>query len=459
MSWRRSAAIDRADASELPRDRHATLVSGKRSDGTRSGLPVERKINMTGSVTKIFRCEVCGSGQLEPVLDLGSHPMCDDLVPVGDDRRCKEYPIEILFCAQCVTAHQRFQIPKDELFPPSYHYRSRHTVDVLNGMKQLVQACIKDNGSLEGKKILDIGCNDGSLLSIFKDAGAGATFGIEPTDAADDAAERGHGVMKDFLTEDVAKAFVNKFGRPDIITFTNVFAHIDDLQAVVRSLLEISGEDTVIIIENHYLGSIISRNQFDTFYHEHPRTYSFTSFRFIARALNRQVSTVVFPQRYGGNIRVTLKPAAAGGESEAANDAVARERNFGAELKEMARKIAVWKRKKHEQLQAAFTANGGRLSAKAFPGRSAIPVKLLGLDETMLAAVYEKPASGKIGHYVPGTRIPILSDDAFDAAAERGKVVNLAWHIADEIRAYMAERGYRGELIDIISPSDFTDTP
>jgi hypothetical protein len=73
---------------------------------------------MTNSgLTEITRCEVCGGHTLRPVLDLGRHPMCDDLVAVGDARICVEYPIEILFCDTCRTAHQRFQIPKHELFP------------------------------------------------------------------------------------------------------------------------------------------------------------------------------------------------------------------------------------------------------------------------------------------------------------------------------------------------------
>src|ERR1700733_4900606 len=113
---------------------------------------------MTGSIREISRWEVCGNDRLRSVLDLGSHPMCDDLIKVGDDRRCNEYPIEILFCDRCATAHQRFQIPKDELFPPAYHYRSRHTGDVLEGMRQLVAATIAELGPLDEKKILDIGC-------------------------------------------------------------------------------------------------------------------------------------------------------------------------------------------------------------------------------------------------------------------------------------------------------------
>ena len=71
----------------------------------------------------ILNCEVCGNTSLKPVLNLGKHPMCDDLVPVGDPRVCKEYPIEILYCNVCRTGHQKFQVPKEELFPKSYHYR------------------------------------------------------------------------------------------------------------------------------------------------------------------------------------------------------------------------------------------------------------------------------------------------------------------------------------------------
>ena len=63
--------------------------------------------------------------------------------------------------------------------------------------------------------------------------------------------------------------------------------------------------DTVLIIENHYL-VLLKKNQFDTFYHEHPRTYSLKSFDFIAKKLNVNILKVQFPKRYRGNIRVIL---------------------------------------------------------------------------------------------------------------------------------------------------------
>ncbi len=161
---------------------------------------------------EIGQCEVCGAAALRPVLDLGAHPMCDDLVPIGDIRVCREYPIEIQFCDRCRTAHQRFQVPKQDLFPSTYHYRSRQTLDVLNGMRRLVDACIEKYGDLRGKKVLDVGCNDGSLLSIFAEHGA-MTFGIEPTGAAEDASASGHQVLNAFFGEEVAQDFVRRIRR------------------------------------------------------------------------------------------------------------------------------------------------------------------------------------------------------------------------------------------------------
>lgn len=407
---------------------------------------------MNENLIEIHRCEVCGSKQLSKVLDLGRHPLCDDLVAVGDTRVCREYPIEILFCEHCCTAHQRYQVPKRELFPATYHYRSRHTADVLNGMRQLVEATEALGGPLQGRKVLDVGCNDGSLLGFFAQRGARA-FGIEPTGAAADAAAAGHDVTNDFLTEDVARNFVAKNGQPDVITFTNVFAHIEDLEALIRSLKILSAPGTLIVVENHYLGAIVARNQFDTFYHEHPRTYSRRSFEFIAAALGMRIAKSEFPHRYGGNIRVFMSAADLGGAAGDDDGLRAREDAYGEGLVALAQGIARWKANKGARIQEAVRAHGP-LQAKAFPGRSAIPIKMLGLTDKDVAAVYEKPTSIKVGHYVPGTRIPILSDDAFDPA-KAPILLNMAWHIATEIGGYMRSRGYQGEIIDIIADEDF----
>ena len=115
----------------------------------------------------ISKCEVCNNTNLDPVLDLGNHPLCGDLLKIGCKEICKEYRIEILLCANCLTTHQKYQVPKEILFHYDYHHRSRMTPSVLLGMRDLVQTLTTRIGDMSGKKVLDVGCNDGSLLDFF----------------------------------------------------------------------------------------------------------------------------------------------------------------------------------------------------------------------------------------------------------------------------------------------------
>lgn len=399
-------------------------------------------------------CEVCGNNSLKSVLNLGQHPMCDDLVPVGDPRVCKEYPIEILYCNICRTGHQKFQVPKEELFPKSYHYRSRFTADVLSGMKGLVDSCIDKFGSMENKMVLDIGCNDGSLLDFFKAKNA-VTIGIEPTNASKDAELKGHQIYSDYLSVELAEKILEVHGHPEIITFTNVFAHIEDLEGVLNALKVLQDKNTKIVIENHYLGAVLDGNQFDTFYHEHPRTYSYTSFKFMARTLGVDLEAVEFPSRYGGNIRVFMGQDSQLKNQESLVKLDAKESLFENQFNDLQLNIKKWLTSKKSIIQSTFERYG-KIRAKAFPGRSAILVKMLDIDENIISAVYEKPGSLKIDHYVPGTRIPILSDDDLLASDDLGKpLLNLAWHISDEIHGYLERSGYTGTITDILDIDDF----
>ena len=236
-------------------------------------------------VFEIKSCEVCGNQSLRFLLDLGDQPMCDDLIPIGNAATATPYPLRLVGCERCVTVHQAVQIKKERLFPQTYHYRAAMTQDVLSGMRELVELTGAHLGGLEGKHVLDIGCNDGSLLAIFREQTAW-TAGVEPTGAAQEARDRIDWLHHGFFDAAAVEAYLARHERPDVITLTNVFAHIEDLKGLLDNLRRLMSDETRLVIENHYLGAVIERSQFDTFYHEHPRTYSYTSFVHIAEALS-----------------------------------------------------------------------------------------------------------------------------------------------------------------------------
>jgi SAM-dependent methyltransferase len=370
--------------------------------------------------------------------------MCDDLVPIGNPSTPLRYPIELLACPACLTVHQKYQVEKKALFPATYHYRAAMTKDVLDGMADLVVLAGSMRGDLKGKVVLDVGCNDGSLLNIFRQRGA-LTIGIEPTEAVKDARNRVDHVINDFFGADSVELYLSRHPKPDIITFTNVFAHIEDLGSVLHCLRKLAKEDTTIIIENHYLGSVLSRSQFDTFYHEHPRTYSFRSFEFIARKLGMNIRHVDFPPRYNGNIRVAFD------RTITANPPSVEESGFMGAFEPLRIYVEEQRVKMMDTLRS-LVAIHGPLPAKAFPGRAGVIIAYFGIDESLISAAYERSGSAKIGYYIPGTRIPILDEAEFFSRKDQYPVlVNFAWHIKAEIHRYMRANGYVGDILEVFS--------
>ena len=204
-------------------------------------------------------CEVCGSKNLKSALNLGLSPLCDDLIKFGSKRKSKLYKIQIYTCAVCITAFQKYNVNKKKLFPNTYHYRARFTEDVIDGFNEILNKSLFLLSSLKNKNILDIGCNDGSLLNLFK-AYKANTIGVEPTGASKDAIKSGHKIYSEYFSSKTVKKIKNKFKTIDLIIFTNVFAHIENLNQLLNNLKKLVTKKTRIIIENHYIGSVIKKS-------------------------------------------------------------------------------------------------------------------------------------------------------------------------------------------------------
>ena len=401
----------------------------------------------------IKKCQICEK-KLFDFLNLGNQPLCDDLLKKPNNNQF--YKLKVSYCKDCLTAFQKYNIEKKILFPKTYHYRSSNTKDVLDGMKDLVLSSKKYFTNIKNKTVLDIGCNDGSLLTLFKKQGC-KTFGIEPTGAYKDAKKKGHKIFNNYFNSSFSSKIKKIIGKIDIITFTNVFAHIDDLKDLLLSLKNICDEDTLIIIENHYFGEVIKKNQFDTFYHEHPRTYSLKSFVKISEKMKMKIIDYKFVRRYNGNIRVYLsyKGKVFKKKSEVKKN-LRSEKLIINQVRYLQNRVDYWRLKKKKQLHKIIKEKGP-IAAKAFPGRASIILNLLKLDSNYISFIYEKNKSLKNDKYAPGTNIKIVKEKFFsDEDKKKGVIINLAWHISSEIKKYLrSQLKYKGKVIDIISKSDF----
>ena len=248
-------------------------------------------------------CQICGSKKIKSVLNLGHQPLADDL----KDTRSNNvgtifFPIIIGFCKECILLQNNYIVDDKSLYSKNYHYRPGITKDVVSNFGTMSQKLIKLYNLNSKHIVADIGCNDGSLLKQFRKLGIKKTIGIEPTDTIRFAKPEIK-TVQDFMNVSSSKKALKFYGKTDLITTTNVFAHTNNLKSFILGVKKLIKKDGIFVIENHYLGAILKKKQFDSFYHEHLRTYSLTSLIKLMKYYGFKIVNAYTTERYGGNIQ------------------------------------------------------------------------------------------------------------------------------------------------------------
>ena len=395
-------------------------------------------------------CDVCKKKLDGVILSLGKQPLCDDLKKIGSNTKNKQYKIDVRLCKNCLTINQLHKVKQKVLFPRKYNFRAALTNDTQKGMRELV-AKIDPLIKNKNKTVLDIGCNDGSLLNFFKKKNF-STYGIEPTNAYMDCSKK-HRVYNEYLNKKVLQKIIKKEKFIDVVTFTNVFAHIPNFDELVKNLKILIPKINYLVIENHYMGSIFEKNQFDTFYQEHPRTYSVKSFLTISKLLGIKIQKIEFPKRYGGNIRVYMSNNHK--KEFNTNELLKKEQKFIQNFKDLRDKIDIWKKNKSSVINDLIK-NKYSIYGKAFPGRASILINLLKLDSSKIKCIFEQNNSPKNFHFVPGTKIPILPDkNIYKMLNKKSIIINFSWNISKEIKKYLQKMKIKNKVINIIENKDF----
>lgn len=397
----------------------------------------------------ISSCQICGSKNLELVIDLGHQPLCDSLPSAAQlNGPEKTFPLRQMWCRDCSLSQLDYVVPGEEVYHLEYPYRSGITKELAVYQAALAEEAIKEHGLVKDSLVVDIGSNDGTLLGGFKSRGM-RVVGVEPTNISKIAREAGVETVQAFFGEDTARHIVESHGKAKLVTATNVFAHMATLGKVVRGLSELLADDGVFVLENHYLLEVMKTGQFDTIYHEHLRTYSLKSIVRLFEFYDFTVIDVRHVDRYGGNIRVSV----AKGRGRTPRDSVQRilkeEDDFGLSRPEpyiAFRKLA--ERAKFDLLELALKCRREGLSfvGNSCPGRCSTLLNYAGIDRTMMPYICEQPTSLKLGLHLPGKHIPVVNNQRL-IDEQPDYVVLLAWHYAEPIAQQLRARGLKSKLV------------
>ena len=398
---------------------------------------------------KINKCQICNSINLIEVMKLGDQPLANSLVKeIANENLVQKFPVNIIRCKDCGLLQIDYIVDQKKVYHPDYPYLPGITATVDKEQKELSDYLCKSLNLKKNDLVVDIGSNDGSLLRYFKEQGL-KTLGVEPTNIAQIANEKGIDTVQAFFNKEITNEIKSKNGKAKLLTSTNVFAHMSTLGDVMDGITNLIDDDGYYAFENHYIMEILDKLQYDTFYHEHLRTYSLLSLIKLFEMYNLCLFDAQIVSRYGGSIRCIVSKK---------------------ERKKTDRLVELLKREKHalidncEQTYKNFKSKvvkskidlmnlitklkseGKTIVAKSCPARAVVLLSYCGLNDKHLDYVAEQPTSLKLNYYIPGTNLKIIEDSIL-TKEEPDYILLLAWHLSQPIIDKWKKRGIKSKFI------------
>lgn len=388
------------------------------------------------------QCRACLAPDPHLFLPMGDHPPANMFVrPTELNDKQPAFPLNTQVCLTCGLIQVADQIPAD--FFRHYLYIPSAATSMHRHFRGLAEVLTTKAG---GGLIVDIGCNDGLLLSACNALGA-RTLGVDPAEnIAEMARARGVDVHSGYFNPETAAQLLKQHGPAGVIVTTNTFNHIGDLHSFMQGVETLLADDGTFVLELPWAKDLIEKNEFDTVYQEHLSEFSLLSLVKLGQFFDMQVVDVDRLWVHGGSMRVFMRRDVAGDVPAAiVAEMLKEERDAGmldvATYDGFAERIDVIRADLLRMLRD-LKGQGLKIAGYGAPakGNTLLNYFKIGPDELDFL-VDRNPLKQEL--YSPGMKIPVRSTDAIEQ--ERPDVLLvLAWNFFDEIREQQADFLARG---------------
>mgnify|MGYP003964766999 FL=1 len=381
-------------------------------------------------------CRMCGEGSLTKAMSLTPTPPGNDFLTKEELGRDEPvYPLDLYFCEACHHIQLGHVVDPKILYQKNYSYVSATSAYFVNHLKHYAKDMVERFDLKPGDLAVDIGSNDGTCLSFFKDKGM-KVVGVDPaTEIAGKATENGIDTIADFFGYKLAVELRKKYGTAKYITSHNACAHIDNLFDVVKGVEHWLDADGVFVLEVGYFVDVYSNTWFDTVYHEHVDYHTVAPFEKLFNRVGMELISVERISPQGGSIRVMAQKK--GGiikRDDSVDELIALESKLGLDkaetLHKLNHKISQVRDKLHNLIHS-LKADGKSIAGFGAPTKATTLMAHFGLDATVLDFIVDDNPL-KQGLFTPITHIPVLSADAL-YKIKPDYVLILAWNFAEPI--------------------------
>jgi len=380
-------------------------------------------------------CRVCGTSLID-VYDLGKIELISyHSSPIST----RKIPLCLSRCdTSCETACGLVQLRHTvhpNLLYSEYFYKSGINTTMRKHLQQLVMSAIDISKVTKDSLIVDIGCNDGTTLHFFKEAGFNNLLGFDPARNLE---------FPEYLQYAFVQYFCNfklfarmKKGQAKLITSFAMFYDLEDPNSFVRQIKLILERQGLWVIELSYLPSMLSQNAFDTICHEHLEYYSLSTIEYLLNNHGFEIVDVYLNSVNGGSFQIYV---AHRGERYISDEAFERIQNLRKQEFELALDIdEPYKKFRNRVSQNCFKLNENLQNAKmnnkviyayGASTKGSTTLQSCNINKNLIKACADRNPT-KWGTYIAGTGIPIVSEDEARKAHPDYMVI-LPWHFLYE---------------------------
>lgn len=396
------------------------------------------------------KCGGCSQPEMKLLFSLGDIPPVNAFLLPSEIKSEIGYPLDLYYCPECTLVQLGECVPPEKLFSHYLHLSSASGSNVRHLKEVADWVAEHDDQGLKGKRVLEIGSNDGTLLAMLKQK-AGDVLGVDPAkNLAEDALRRGVRTISDFFLEEKAAEIIQKEGTFDWVVALNVVPHTPNFTSLLRGVRAALKPGGRFMLEGAYVVDTILNGQFDTIYHEHVYNFSLHALKFALERAGFKIIDVEIIPTQGTSFRVfacrsdesekestQLKKLLDAEKSKGFTDLKAYERaadkikKFSIELKE---KIAKLKRDNQEKIVA--------LGA---PARGVVILNYCGIGTDDIEYVIDDTVL-KQGRLTPGVHIPVTGWEEL-AQNPKKSFLLLSWNYREEVLKKLRACGAKGTLI------------
>jgi len=253
---------------------------------------------------EITKCRTCYSENLIKIISLGEQHISNFIN--SEEEQGTKIPLDLILCSDCKLLQLKHNAPSEKMWGGHYWYKSGINKIIIDDLKDIVDKSEKLVNLNKDDIVIDIGCNDGTLLGFYDKEGI-ELVGFEPSkNVAQEAVSKGFNIINNFFNVDNFKErFPGK--KAKIITAISMFYDLENPNGFVQDIAECLDENGIFVIQQNYMLSMLEQNVFDNICHEHREYYSLTSLKPLLEKYNLEIFDVELNEINGGSIRTYIK--------------------------------------------------------------------------------------------------------------------------------------------------------